>query len=403
MSWTTLADIRQELGRRWQRGDLPRALLMAEPSFPLRLPMKGPGTADLADRFEAVRHWVTALAAIPQLRIEWREVRHRVQGLQRLPARLWIDRIDDALALLGKRRDGEQLLQLAAITRDTLPALLPWLSRRPLQAIELAAQWPKLLAVTQWLQDHPRPGIHLRQVDIPGVHSKFIEAHRAVLSEWFDLVLPMAAVNSAEAGVNRFASRYGFLDKPVRIRFRMLDPRIRLLPGSVAAADITLDADSFAQLDIPVRRIFITENETNFLVFPAVDQAMVLFGAGYGWSALARARWMSGCAIHYWGDIDTHGFAILDQLRGHFEHVRSFLMDRETLDRHRPHWGEEPEPLLHDLHRLTADERALFDALRDNRIQQRLRLEQERIGFGWLVERLARSGADRPRSAAMQA
>ena len=31
------------------------------------------------------------------------------------------------------------------------------------------------------------------------------------------------------------------------------------------------------------------------------------------------------------GDIDTHGFAILDTLRARFDHVESFLMDRDTL------------------------------------------------------------------------
>ena len=58
---------------------------------------------------------------------------------------------------------------------------------------------------------------------------------------------------------------------------------------------------------------------------------MVIFGAGYGFEMLNHARWLASRRIHYWGDIDTHGFAILDQLRRRFEHVESFLMDRETL------------------------------------------------------------------------
>ena len=73
------------------------------------------------------------------------------------------------------------------------------------------------------------------------------------------------------------------------------------------------------------------------------------------WEALARAVWLHRCQLHYWGDIDTHGFAILDQLRSYFPHVASFLMDRETLLTHRLHWGEEPEPARR-LPRLTAQE-----------------------------------------------
>ena len=63
-------------------------------------------------------------------------------------------------------------------------------------------------------------------------------------------------------------------------------------------------------------------------------------------------------------------------------------MDRATLDAHASVWGREDKPLRVDLHRLTPEERALYDDLRDNRIQVGLRLEQEHIGFHWLAHRL---------------
>jgi hypothetical protein len=46
------------------------------------------------------------------------------------------------------------------------------------------------------------------------------------------------------------------------------------------------------------------------------------------------------------------------------------------------------KPLRVDLHRLTLEERALYDDLRDNRIRAGLWLEQEHIGFHWLAHRL---------------
>lgn len=85
-----------------------------------------------------------------------------------------------------------------------------------------------------------------------------------------------------------------------------------------------------------MKRVFITEDETNFLTVPRVSDAIVIFGTGYGWETLARSRRLNHCAVHYWGDIDTHSFAILDQLRSHFDHVSSFLMDRATLDARAP-------------------------------------------------------------------
>ena len=164
----------------------------------------------------------------------------------------------------------------------------------------------------------------------------------------------------------------------------MLDPSRSLL-GTETEEDITIGQASFARIDPEVSRVFITENEINFLAFPPVADAMVIFGAGYGFDALASARWLNNRRIHYWGDIDTHGFAILDQLRTHFAHVESFLMDRTTLMAHRPQWTDEDQPTLRDLPLLSSAERTLFDDLRWKRLDSRhVRLEQERIGFDWV-------------------
>ena len=101
---------------------------------------------------------------------------------------------------------------------------------------------------------------------------------------------------------------------------------------------------------------------------------------------LAKADWLAACALYYWGDIDTHGFAILDQLRAHHPHAKSFLMDRQTLLAHRPQWIDEPQPTLRDLPCLSPEESALYDDLRWLRLADRpVRLEQERIAFGLVV------------------
>ena len=137
-------------------------------------------------------------------------------------------------------------------------------------------------------------------------------------------------------------------------------------------------------------RVFITENEINFLAFPRVKEAMVIFGAGYGVESLGRARWLEELRLCYWGDIDTHGFAILDALRARFGHVESFLMDRSTLLAFESLWGTEDSPIDRELPRLTAQERTLYDDLRGNHFGRHVRLEQERIGFGWVRDVLAR-------------
>ena len=395
MTWTTSGDLRAQVQRLWDRGELLRAAVAETGMWPLRLTLKTPVAADLSVRFEAIRDWVREIAGTPHIRIDWREWTHRVQGRQRLPAAAWIDSLQDALAFIGQTRTAQRFQTLWRQTAAVQPELLSWLTRRPIQALNLAGQWERLLAVVAWMQAHPHPGVYLRQVDVPGVDSKFIEAHRGVLAELLDLALPSDAIDAAATGAAQFARRYGFLEKPARIRFRLLDPALPNLPGCKGLSDITLDAASFADLMLPVSRVYITENETNFLAFPPAANTIVVFGSGYGWESLENASWLYGCDLRYWGDIDTHGFAILDQLRGHFPHVVSFLMDRETLFAHRMHWGEERDPARHDLARLTPDEASLYDELRFDRIQPRLRLEQERIGYNWLAKAMAAEGWNR--------
>jgi len=192
--------------------------------------------------------------------------------------------------------------------------------------------------------------------------------------------------------VSGFARRYGFRDKPRHIRLRALDPAHALLPGG-GDADITLDAASFARLAPGVSRVFITENEINFLAFPQVPDSLLIFGAGYGFEALGQATWLRRCQVFYWGDIDTHGFAILDQLRTSLPQARSLLMDRATLHAFEAQWGVEDKQTLRDLPRLNVEECALYNDLRDNRLSPNLRLEQEHIGFGWVEATLAALGS----------
>lgn len=401
MTWTTPVDLRAQVQKLWDKGELLRPCVQGDAMPPRRLRLTGPSSTELSERFDDVRAWMVALGCnapegtAPRWRIVPREFRHRVLGACAVPDEVWIDTLDDALALLGKHKEHQRFIHLVQHAREQQLTLLAWLEKRPLQALALAQEWSRLLAVVAWLQAHPRPGIYLRQVDVPGVDSKFIEAHRGVLGELLDLALPPEAIDTRATGASQFCPRYGFKDKPLRVRFRLLDASIcaGLLPTD-AERDITLTQADFARLALPIRRVFFTENEVNFLAFPPLAGGMVIFGAGYGFEMLTDARWLYGCRLFYWGDIDTHGFAILDLLRARLPRVQSLLMDRATLMAHPAQWGEEPQPLQRDLSRLTMDEAALLDDLRMHRLRPHragagVRLEQERVGFEWVKAALA--------------
>ena len=388
MNWTRPPALIAQVQKLWDRGELLAPLVTGESLFPKRLTLKTPTSAEIADHFDEVRIWIAELRAISFCRVEMREFRHRIFGANAVPQAIWIDTDRDALALVGKQRAAARFAGVVEMTRNLEPRLLSWLAKRPLQTLELAEEWRRLLEIVAWIEKHPAPGVYLRQVDIPGVHTKFIEAHRGVLSELLDIVLPSEAIDAAATGVNRFAQRYGFRDKPILVRLRPLDLQSSILSCGLAQ-EITLDAESFVRLEPEVSRVFITENEINFLAFPRVKESLVIFGAGYGFEMLSKVTWLKRCRIHYWGDIDTHGFAILDQLRSHFDHVESFLMDRVTLLAFESQWGVEEKQTLRDLTRLNHEEKSLYDDLRDNRIRKQLRLEQEKIGFGWVESALS--------------
>ena len=393
-SWTTPADLRRQVRRLWDRGAILSAQVTGEALFPKRLVLKRPSSADLHAHFEEGRDWSAKLRAMSCVRVEMRAFRHRTFGANALPHEAWVDSVGDAVAMIGKRSEVAEFRRLVDLTRARQPSLLGWLARRPLQAMELTSDWSRLLDVVDWLQGHPRPGIYIRQMDIPGVHSKFVEAHRGVLVGLLDAALPPGSIDASASGAARFPHRYGFLAKPAHIRFRVLDPALSVLPaahsGGECIQDLSLDAASFTALATRVSRVFVTENEINFLALPRMKHSMAIFGAGYGFETLGRTHWLARCRLYYWGDIDTHGFAILDALRRRFDHVESLLMDRSTFLEFKSLWGREDSPIDRDLGALTTQEQALYDDLRDNRLGRNLRLEQERIGFSWVTAALSR-------------
>lgn len=360
-------------------------------SFPRRLTLKRPTSAEIRDSFEAVREWCASLRSAKHLRLVMRETRHRVLGTNTLPDEAWVDSVDAAAALIGKRHDVAAFRDLVQTVSRRQPVLVDWLVRKPLRALELRSEWRRLLDIVEWLQGHPRPGVYVRQMDVAGVDTKFVESHRGTLIELLDLALPPEAIDTSHTGATGFARRYGFKPKPERIRFRILDRDCALLPWRDGddGQELTLRVTDFAALDLPMRRVIITENEINYLALPPLAGTITIFGSGYGFDTLGQATWLSRCRLYYWGDIDTHGFAILDQLRGHFANVDSLLMDLPTFLRFKSLWVGERNPTLRDLSRLSMEERELYDDLRNDKYGPSLRLEQERIGFTWVRDALA--------------
>jgi hypothetical protein len=139
--------------------------------------------------------------------------------------------------------------------------------------------------------------------------------------------------------------------------------------------------DDLAGSPIAAGLLYIVENDVSYLALPPVPDAVAILGEGYAVSRLAPLGWLAERELVYWGDLDTHGFVMLDRLRATFPEARSMLMDRATLLDHEAHWGYEATPVNAVLDRLTPDEAALYRDLVEGRYREQLRLEQERLRF----------------------
>lgn len=356
-----------------------RAGLHAQALFPRQLRLRRPTARDLGARFDEVRRWIRALEEGSREHgycVEFDEVDHRQLGTNQVPGRVLIPTEAAALRMIGRTRAAERFWTLREQTVALFPALADWLAARPLKMVELEEHWSGLLLVLQWFVRHPRSGLYRRQLELEGVDTKFIETHRQVLGELLELVLPADAVEQSPS----FDRRFGLREKPTLVRFRILDPALHLH----GLSDLSVPVTELARLELKVEDVIVTENEVNGLALLPRPRALVVFGQGYALEKLGEVPWLASRRLFYWGDIDTHGFAMLDRFRGHFPGAQSLLMDRATFLAHRSLWVTEKTPSTESLKRLTEPENALHRELLRGTQGERLRLEQERIGFGWV-------------------
>ncbi len=377
MTWTTPAEIKAKLRRRWDDGSLLRAYAAGEPFPRFDLGLRTPRAAEIGDRLGDVQTWVADLVAASRdgacFELAYASVGGRLIGRNQLPKRAVVESYQQAWRLLGVRHELAAYDVALDLTAGE-PVLREWVGRRPLAAIGLAGEWPQLIAAYRWLDAHRGSGRYLREISAPGVDTKFAERHRSVLSQ-------LLGVPAARPG---FLAGLGLRARPEFGRLRPA-PELGLLPP---ASEIALRTDELPALEVRVRTALVVENEVSYLSVPVPVGGMVIWGRGFDVDQVGALPWLREAEINYWGDLDTHGFAILDRLRAWLPQTRSVLMDRATLLAHRDRWVREDTPTSARLRHLSADEQALYADLVEDRHAEKLRLEQERIDWSWAIERL---------------
>jgi hypothetical protein len=348
--------------------------------------------------------------------VNWVERSWPRLGRQSLPQGVVVDSPAAAAAVVG---DGERWA--AASQRATaFAAIWPQLARCAVlgRLFDALADWAgddieRLVGLLRWAQVHPASGLYLRQLPVPGLDTKWIAARAAAVTELLralrdpvdrreprveagrDQVAADADEGEGQSLVTRPAASsadlhdlLGLRRAPIRLRLRILCPALRAAVGGLV--DIEAPVAELAALAIRPRAVLIVENLETGLALPDCPGVVALMKLGAAVKLAAHLPWIVGASrTWYWGDIDSHGFEILNRARSVLPGIESLLMTQRLLLTHRELCVVEPSPsTVAALPLLSAAEREVFDGLRSQRWGRQLRLEQERIPWQVAVQEL---------------
>lgn len=259
--------------------------------------------------------------------IHYETINTKKHGLQDLPQSITFECEENYLKFIGKEKEAAIFKKNVLQITTEFPQLLNWCKKNPFSVTANSDDWNEILKVCRYFTSNPSPDLYIRQLPIE-IHTKFIEENKAIIQSLLDILI----FNHIQDQNERFfEKRFGLKYKPVQIRIRILDNNIANQYFS-GLTDIAITEEELITLDAPCSKVYITENEMNFLSLPTIENAIAIFGKGFAINALKNVNWLKSKSIFYWGDIDIHGFQILSQLRGYFPNTKSIMMNMDTYE-----------------------------------------------------------------------
>ena len=398
MTLKTLREADALLVRRFERSLVERLLgeafgLSYEPAFHLSLGRvtEAEAVRDLHGLKAELVRWREILPHRPGWRVVLAEQRFRTVGLTvRLPRDLTVDSTESLIRALQPNGvtpavwrtaisrlqrfcetfglTSEESRKSAAAALRSLKLLFPSdTSDREFEAV---------LRTLSWLLRHPNAGLFPRALPVEGVDSKWLERRRAALARLWN------TVTGENVSAADFLEHAGLLRLP---QFVLVKNAAAWVGEEAAEEVVKLPVETLAKKAPESPVVLIIENEQTALSLDFRDVPIFL-ALGYGVTLLESLPWMKEKRILYFGDLDTHGLAILAECRRLFPQTESVLMDLPTFERWRAFAVTEPKGAEPSPEHLTPEERTLADVLSAGR----LRLEQERIPLGTVREALLR-------------
>lgn len=327
-------------------------------------------------QIEDVRAWVAIWQSWRDVgSLFWSDRRWRKLGTQRVPERLVLSSPAEVAQWIGEADRWDRAQQRYGDLIGRWPRLAGKLNRYfDLLADYREVDYRRLIDMVAWIEKNPASDLYPRQLPVAGLDSKWLEKRKGLVA---DLVDALRGESSIKVD---FFQRCGLKAPPQLLRLRILDDNLRRRVGGVS--DVSAPLGQLAELDLPVGNVFIVENLQTGLAFDDLPGSIVIMQLGYGVDVLDRLPWVAKAHCVYWGDLDTHGFAILNRARSCLPALKSVLMDEETLHSHRDLWVEEKDQYpAESLPSLTDSEQAVYQAIKRNAWGQNVRLEQERIAW----------------------
>lgn len=357
--------------------------------IPLHPPTGKQAAADIAAASRFIRGWQGhPVPAGTEVVWEDRSWHAAALGNQRVPVRFLATGADAIANTAGRLGEWHEVQRRFRLLIGAHPSEVREVAARRVKDWRdlTDAELMRVHDLTRWFVDNPDSGLLPRAVAVEGIHGKWLEKHRKFVE---------ALVSAARGYPDGSRGELGLGDIEPAIRLRRLDPHLR---GSEAMADISVPVPDAAALFSRGPRpqvVLMVENLATFLSLPETSPgsgAVVVWTKGYAVDLVAQLSWLTGARLLYWGDLDSDGFAILNQLRAALPAevtVKSVLMDTATVDRF-VHLGvPDPGDVGRVLSRLNAAEQQARDQLVTN---GRLRIEQERVAWTYAMDQLAGVG-----------
>lgn len=238
--------------------------------------------------------------------------------------------------------------------------------------------WANALEVVNRLAAGPGQAMMVRQLAVPGVHSKWIEKNASLLCTLIGLTK-----SGPDDGtpLDRLLQYVGLQAKEAPIHVALRCPKLRAAAAQLASFHAPIQVLNSSTIN-PQMLLIVENDELGYTITADIDGLAIIHGLGAAAPLLVALRWCHTARVFYWGDIDRAGLSILATLRRAGVEATSVLMNSSTLARFDEYaHNTDSQKISTDIpHELNETERTLY---------QHLNAHHDDNGEDWQLEQEA--------------